>query len=457
MTDDHPLTELTACPRCDKAPLTATSNGLRCDGCKIDFPSVDGVPWLFAEPESSLGEWRNRLHFALQQLGHQSQRMQSELKETEADSLTAERLKRLIEGADAHRNALRSLLSPVDIHSTPASYESYLAMRTRLPADQGIATYYANIHRDWVWGDAENQASIDQIVAVAGEKPLGDTLVLGAGASRLAYDVHRQLNTDRTIATDFNPLLILTAKKVTEGNDVELYEFPIAPKSIEDVAVRRMLTAPEPADDRFLYVLSDALRPPFGRATFDTVITPWLIDVIGEDLPVQAARINHLLKPGGRWINFGSLTFDHPDARRRYSTEETIDIVGNSGFDTPETVEADIPYMCSPASRHGRRESVFTFAATKTGDVKVPERHKSLPDWVVTGKEPVPALETFRSQAVSTQIHAYIMSLIDGKRTIEDMAKILQQQNLMSEQEALPALRNFMTRMFDDSQRSSGF
>jgi hypothetical protein len=49
------------------------------------------------------------------------------------------------------------------------------------------------------------------------------------------------------------------------------------------------------------------------------------------------------------------------------------------------------------------------------------------------------------------------MSLIDGKRTIEDMAKILKQQNLMSEQEAIPALRNFMTRMFDDSQRNSGF
>ncbi len=457
MTGDIALTDLTACPRCDRAPLTETGSGLRCDGCKIDFPSVDGVPWLFAEPDASLGEWRNRLHFALQQLAHQSQRMRSELEDCDRDSLTAKRLGILIEGADAHRNALRQLLSPVDIHSAPASYESYLAMRTRLPADQGIATYYANIHRDWAWGDEENQASLDQIVKVAGDTPLGDTLVLGSGASRLAYDVHRQLDTGRTVATDFNPLLILTAKKVTEGNEVELYEFPIAPRSIEDFAVKRTLKAPERADDGLLYVLSDALRPPFGKAAFDTVITPWLIDIIGEALPVQAARINYLLKPGGRWINFGSLAFDHPDARRRYSTEETVDIVSKSGFDSPETAEAEIPYMCSPASRHGRRESVFTFAATKSKDVKAPERHKALPDWVVTGKEPVPALDSFRSQAVSTQIHAYIMSLIDGKRTIEDMAKILQQQNLMSEQEAIPALRNFMTRMFDDSQRSGGF
>ena len=457
MTGDRALTDLTACPRCDKSPLTEKDNGYHCTGCKTEFPSVGGVPWLFAEPDASLGEWRNRLHFALQQLAHQSQRMQSELADCEPESLTAKRLALMIEGVDTHRNALRGLLSPIDIHSAPASYESYLAMRTRLPADQGIATYYSNLHRDWAWGDDENQASIDQIAAIAGDQPLGNTLVLGSGASRLAYDVHRQFDTGCTIATDFNPLLILAAKEVTAGNDVELYEFPIAPRSIDDFAVKRTLHAPEPADDRFIFVLSDALRPPFGKASFDTIITPWLIDVIGEDLSVQAARINHLLKAGGRWINFGSLTFDHPDSRRRYSTEETIDIVAASGFDAPDTVEADIPYMCSPASRHGRRESVFSFAATKSADVKAPERHKALPDWVVTGKEPVPALETFRSQAVSTQIHAYIMSLIDGQRTIVDMAKILQQQNLMTEQEAIPALRNFMTRMFDDSQKSSGF
>ena len=57
--------------------------------------------------------------------------------------------------------SLRELLEPVDIQSSQASYESYLALRTRLPSDQGISTYYANIHRDWAWGDAENQASLD--------------------------------------------------------------------------------------------------------------------------------------------------------------------------------------------------------------------------------------------------------------------------------------------------------
>jgi hypothetical protein len=259
------------------------------------------------------------------------------------------------------------------------------------------------------------------------------------------------------LAMDFNPLLILVARSVMLGDELEFYEFPLAPKSLEDFALLRKLSAPEPVRGEFHFVFGDALRPPFAPASFDTVITPWIIDIVNETLPIQAARINNLLKAKGRWINFGSLAFDHPDRARRYSAEETQEIVAEAGFSSPFVREATIPYMCSPASRHGRQETVFTFAAQKTGDVDAPARHRALPDWIVTGKEPVPLLQSFRSQALSTQIYSYIMSLIDGKRTIADMAKVLEQQKLMTRNEAEPAIRTFLTRMYDDSQRNSGF
>jgi len=327
-----------------------------------------------------------------------------------------------------------------------------------MPIDKGIATYYANIHRDWAWGEVENSASLNQIEAVTdGGKSLGNTLVLGAGACRLAYDIHMQLETDQCIAVDFNPLLILIARSVMQGDEPQLYEFPLAPKTIDDVARLRSLSAPDPVRDGFHLVLGDILRPPFATGVFDTVVTPWVIDIVNEDLPVQAARINRLLRPDGRWINFGSLAFDHPEPSRCYSAEETLNIVETSGFSPPMVREDTIPYMCSPSSRHGRRETVLTFSATKTGEVKPPARHKALPDWIVTGKEPVPLLQSFRSQALSTQIYSFIMSLIDGKRTIGDMATVLENQKLMSKEEAIPAIRTFLTRMYDDSQKGPGF
>ena len=46
------LTDLLACPRCDKTPLAFADGVYSCGACKIDFPSIDGIPWLFAEPQA---------------------------------------------------------------------------------------------------------------------------------------------------------------------------------------------------------------------------------------------------------------------------------------------------------------------------------------------------------------------------------------------------------------------
>ena len=199
------------------------------------------------------------------------------------------------------------------------------------------------------------------------------------------------------------------------------------------------------------------MRLPFAPGQFDLVVTPWLIDIITEDLAVFAARINRLLKDNGRWVNFGSLAFADPSRARRYSPEETRAIVGESGFSDPYVSQATIPYMCSPASRHGRQERVFSFCAYKERDTGSLPRHKALPDWLVTGKEPVPLLQSFRTQAVTTQIYAFIMSLIDGKRSIEDMAILLEEQRLMNRAEAVPAVRGFLTKMFDDANQQANY
>jgi uncharacterized protein YbaR (Trm112 family)/SAM-dependent methyltransferase len=452
------LHNLIACPRCDKSPLAQQDNGLHCNACKVDFPLVDGIPWMFAEPEASLGEWRGRMQFALQQLSHESARLETEIKNKELRPLTTRRLERYKTAVDSHRRSLQKLMRPLDVQSSSGNFETYLAMRTRLPVDQGLNTYYANVHRDWSWGEDENKASMKQIQAVLHENAeLGNVLVLGAGAGRLAYDIHMQFECASTVALDFNPMLMFVANAVTRGETLKMYEFPIAPKSLQDDAVLRSLSAPEKVAEEFYLLLGDALRPPFAAQSFDTIVTPWLIDIITEDLPVLAARINCLLKENGRWVNFGSLAFSSPHRALQYSPEETKAIVAECGFSDPYVSEATIPYMCSPASRHGRQEKVFSFSAYKERQVKQPARHRALPDWIVTGKEPVPLLPSFRTQAMSTQIYSFIMSLIDGKRSLQDMAVVLEKQQLMSRAEAEPAIRSFLTRMYDDAQKQAGF
>lgn len=452
------LTDLLACPRCDKTPLEQKDERYHCAACKVDFPSLDGIPFMFAEPQASLGEWRARLQFALQTLSHEIAGLERELGNKELRPLTRRRVERYKKAVEQHQRKLQKLLRPVDVQALHGNYESYLALRTRLPADQGLNTYYANIHRDWSWGDDENSASLRQVQSVLHDHAeLGKVLVLGAGAGRLAYDMHMQLDCDTTVAMDFNPLLMLVARQVVAGKKLKLYEFPIAPAALEDDVVLRTLSAPDAVRDGFHLVLGDALRTPFADRSFDTVVTPWLIDIITEDLPLLAARINNLLTDNGRWVNFGSLAFASNTRSRCYSPEETKAIVAESGFSDPYVSQKKIPYMCSPASRHGREEKVFTFSAYKERAVDKPPRHKALPDWIVTGKEPVPLLQSFRTQAMTTQIYSFIMSLIDGRRSIREMAAVLEKQKLMSKEEAEPAIRSFLTKMYDDSQKQSGF
>lgn len=453
MPDTNELQKYLACPRCDNAPLTCVDEQYRCDACEIDFPAIDGMPWMFADPDANLGEWRNRLQLSLQQLSHEISRLDANLQNKDLHSLTRRRLERHKSATEYHRRSLQSILQPIDVQSMSGNYETYMALRTRLPPDQGLNAYYSNVHRDWCWGDEENEASLGQVCAVLkGNTKLGKTVVVGAGAGRLAYDLHMQTDTETTIALDFNPLLLLIAKSIVYGEQLKLYEFPIAPKSLEDVAVLRLLSAPEVVRPGFHFVLGDMLRPPFVEGCFDTVVTPWIIDVVSEDLLKFAARINRLLRPGGRWINFGSLAFDHPQHSRRYSPEEAAAIIAENGFSTPYIAQATIPYMCSPASRHGRQEKVFSFSAVKERDVQAPEQHRALPDWIVTGKESVPLSHSFRTQAMTTQIYSFIMSLIDGKRSIDDMSAILEKQQLMTHDEAVPAIRSFLTQMYDESQ-----
>ncbi len=444
--------EIFACPRCDRSPLEAAENSIQCRGCDTTYPIFDGIPWLFAEPAAAVGEWRERLGMLVAKRDHDATELERRLTRRDLPDTTRSRLQLLAEAYRENGRQLSAILEPMRI-SAATSYSTRLALRTRLPAQQDITTYYANVHRDWGWGETENAASLDLVRKALGEsRDLGTVVTLGAGACRLAYDIHRELDADRSFALDINPFLLFLAARLIRGEELQLHEFPIAPRTLADNAVMRRLAAPAAADNRFHLVLADALRPPFLRESIDTVVTPWLVDIVAEEFSTLARRINGLLRTGGRWIMFGSLSFANQDPALRYSIEEIIELIAQAGFESPSPLEETIPYMCSPASRHGRRERVVCFATAKKKGVKKVARHNALPDWIVEIDQPVPLLRSFEIQAMSTRVYALIMGMIDGRRSIRDMAVILEQKRLMTRQDAEPAIRGFLIKMYDESQ-----
>jgi hypothetical protein len=65
---------------------------------------------------------------------------------------------------------------------------------------------------------------------------------------------------------------------------------------------------------------------------------------------------------------------------------------------------------------------------------------------------PVPRSRGFEMQAISSRIHAFLLAMINGERSMRDMARLLVEQRLMSADEAESQVRLFLTRLHEQSE-----
>jgi hypothetical protein len=164
-------------------------------------------------------------------------------------------------------------------------------------------------------------------------------------------------------------------------------------------------------------------------------------------------RVNAALKTGGQWLSFGSLAFGNVerDPANSLTMTELTELATGEGFAPANVVQQKGPYLCSPHSRFGRTELLHALATTKLTHSPAAVAAAGEPAWLTACDKAIPCIEHFRQQAVSTQIHAYLMSLIDSKRSIKEIAAVFDEQRLMNTAEAVPVIQNFLRRMYRDS------
>ena len=444
------------CPDCAE-PLTQE---LQCSACGISYPTLNGVPFLFPTAQLELARWQARAHSEQQNLLDQKKRCKSALQKLDRtardQSNTVTRLEHLVTAYTEQVDCLSHLLQPLINNQPGSDHTTYRALETPGLADTTtLFSYASNLFRDWAWGEEENQQAIDMLLKV-GPQTLGKTLVLGAGGGRLAWDL-AVLGAPEVTAVDINPFTSLAAQQITRqvsSDELKLWEFPLAPVSAEDTAVRRLLTAPAVAPSgKLRFILADARALPFAPHSFDTVVTPWFTDVVQDAPAATAQRINQLLVQGGHWLNFGSVAFADANPADCLLLPELLALVEANGFLTPRVIEQRGPYLCSPHSRYGRTELLHAFCAEKTDAAPATPMPSATPTqtpkWLTHPHQPIPALKQFTEQAMITQVHAYLMSLIDGNNSIEQIAQVLEQQRLMSATEAVPVIQGFLKKMLD--------
>jgi hypothetical protein len=315
-------------------------------------------------PLAQIDHWQKQLGLVIQQSLETKRVIEAQASEPAISNATQTRLYGLARALLEQVEDIAVVLGPV--------------LGGPLPADEsvgfprGAMDYMSYLHRDWAWSgghDAENQRALAAIRRVTHGKELGRVLVLGAGACRLAYDLHVHCAGTQTAVVDVDPFLFGIAEAVVRGASVALTETSVNAPEIDPVSCRWTLSAPSGAlsEEVFQFFLADGTQPPFVEGIFDTIVTPWFIDQVPTDLCALLRTLHALLAPGGRWINQGPLIYP-PDAlppAQWYSRQEIFELAGSIGFRMRDWEKASQPCLVSPLTGRGKIETVYTFEAVR--------------------------------------------------------------------------------------------
>ncbi|HEY0708230.1 MAG TPA: class I SAM-dependent methyltransferase, partial [Polyangia bacterium] len=226
-------------------------------------------------------------------------------------------------------------------------------------------------YRDWAWeqaGSDELRRSVTALREVAREEPLGRTLVFGAAACRLPYELALGFGATEVVAIDIDPFTFVVAEAIVRGRTLRLTEANLGVQDADHLSRTWTVAAPAGprATDDFHFVLGNGLAPPFAAGSFDTVVTPWFIDQVPPDAGKFFDTLARLVRPGGRWLNQGPLLYrvDLPLALR-HPRQEIFERANAAGFRVDKWASESRPYLVSPLNGRGRIEAVLSFAATR--------------------------------------------------------------------------------------------
>jgi hypothetical protein len=402
------------CPRCTEGALEQLATSLRCGGCETRYPFIGTIPCLVPDPALWRSLWLSRLADFVSDTEGTLRRWRAETEGADPTPRNWARVERVIAACEDQRTRVETLFAELtqgDPQLLPTSPES---------GNNPLLEFSENLFRDWVWGDKESELT-QTLVAKMARQPLGRLAVYGAGAGRLALDVHQSLNPTETWALDVNPLPVLVAEKLIRGETVVLPEFPVAPHGEDEVVISRQLRCPVEVREQFSFAFADALRPPFAPGSLDTILTAWFIDAVGRDFRETASVINRALRPGGLWINLGPLRFKQSLACN-YTIEEIWDVVAGSGFELCARGRDDVPYFDSPVSGSRRIETVFSFAARRTGEAKAFVSPDSAAPWIADARLAIPLTPALIALGRKSVFAGSVISLIDGARSLSDVA-----------------------------------
>jgi hypothetical protein len=404
------------CPGCG-GEIEADATGFRCKACGA-FPNVGRVPCLLPDPERYRRLWRAQLAVIHAEGEDTIAAFGAELRKPGLLRGTRERLTEQV-------RLTRVVMDEIDaVFGAPIG--GALAEAKPIPGFSPLETIHL-VHRDWSWPESDENERALEFVASVLSAPLGRTLVLGAGACRLAYDLHTLHGGTFTLALDIDPMVLLIADDVLAGRTLTLTEPRATASELGRLSAVRSLAAPRGPAPGLHLLIANGLAPPLKDGAFDTVVTPWFIDLVPGDLREFFGVVTRLLAPRGRFVHYGPLLYPltRPGACR-YSREEIEELVVRAGYELERRASEVLRYSFSPLGQRGRLEPCYAFSAMKTGSARDVE--SGVPSFIVLPYLPVPDFAGRSLFHHKSAAYRLIVGLIDGERSIDAITRALSER-----------------------------
>ena len=433
------------CLHCHAA-LAADAGGLRCSGCGRQYPVVAGVPVLVKDPHGYTRSQIRTLARACSEARHRKDSLEALARDAGLLDVALQRHRDTLDAEIARAETLLGLFSSGEIAMAPAE-----------KAEGGRGTGWTvdallpYLMRDWTGTREMEQVSARLGAALhqALPDPSGKSVVFAAcGAGGLLGELPPQF--DQVLGFDLTLPVLAAARRLLDGGSLDL----VLPRTINK-AGRVTLRKRDPGLGRpaAALVAMDAFDTAFPDASVDCVVTSFLIDLLADPRGL-ADEIHRILRGGGVWINYGP---SGPlNALLRFDEIETAAFLEDAGFSIVATdayratyldLSRDCPtwsfqnHVCylTSARKAGPPRPRVEATGPETADIPaiVP---KHFPRATIIRRQRPGMEQTARTvlqhegmpgRPKSLEIGgdaARILSLVDGKRTVNDIAGLLERE-----------------------------
>ena len=434
------------CIKC-RGRLTADAHSLRCAGCAGQYPVIADIPILVRDPGRYL---RSELALLTHTLQHSRERR---------DLL--DRIGRDLGLPDAsldrHRDVIGAEIAVIEMFlgmlesaaQTVGDAEADpLSLRRSGWTVEALLPY---LLRDWT-STSELEAIGSRIGGALKQSfpdPSGKSVVFAAcGAGGLLSEI--SLGFEHIWGFDLTLSVLIAARRLLDGASLDLAQ----PRTINPAAritLRRRDGGS--TNPKIKLAAMDAFDTAFADGSVDCVVTSFLIDLIAEPLRLTG-EIRRILARDGIWINYGP---SGPlKALWRFDQAESaafLDVAGFTviGAEAFRSTYLDLSRDC-PSWGFQSHICYLTLARKEDCIIKEPivkrPSEAELPEIIpqhfpgagLIQRQSLDATRTcttlFRHESISGRVRsseisaetARIMTLVDGKRTVSEIAKLLNRE-----------------------------